>query len=404
MSTGTELKLWHWYWDVGSESEPSGLVQVLPGEEGWLTCLFNDGHGATTEWSAHAWDLEDPERPHLIGPIAGPGAPPPAPRDREDAERMARAWASAEDVDHGGARWAEQNRSPLDDGEPNECVYSRPAIAEAYNAGVEAAMRERDAARALLAAAEDAHADGIIEDAELRKQVTARDRSLRQVRKRLDEFAAKLGSMSTLVSELEKSRDEWKERAEEVEERAAATASEARMWEQRAESCAGAFDELNIYKVLESGLCSILGLDRAEAGPSEIEAAVAKLKARASQCDVMTNIAHEQTRQAVEHKERALAAEREAEHLRNTLDRDDPSGPPDGHVRVRVAVMADWRGEWSCIGSHSFTNDAQRADTRESLEVVGLLLDDAEQTHWAFIEADVPLPREPETVRGRVVE
>lgn len=100
-------------------------------------------------------------------------------------------------------------------------------------------------------------------------------------------------------------------------------------------------------------------------------------------------------RERDEWKERVLAVERDAAHRRNTLDRDDPSGPPEGHVRVRIAVAVDAGGEWVASGQDDWTEEARIMSATFDYTRAGLV---------TMVEADVPLPREPETVRGRESE
>lgn len=77
-----ELKLWHWY----------------AGQDGGL-CLLLGQHEDTS--TLFVWippsTISTADAGSLIGPVAGPGEPPPAPKDREGAERMARDWWSAGD-------------------------------------------------------------------------------------------------------------------------------------------------------------------------------------------------------------------------------------------------------------------------------------------------------------------
>lgn len=85
----TDLKLWHWYAVIEPGAEVAYGVAMLTGRRGadGVCLVYSDGF-TTTNTSDR-----------IIGPIAGPGEPPPAPKDREGAEGMAREWSTAEGVD-----------------------------------------------------------------------------------------------------------------------------------------------------------------------------------------------------------------------------------------------------------------------------------------------------------------
>lgn len=449
MSTETELKLWHWY--VADDEDGFRLSLVMGRGDNEVYCVTPPALIAAVV----------PK--NLIGPIAGPGEPPPAPKDREDAKRMANLFAR-------------RSRGRAERGEATYYAY-RDRFLDSSETWRDLSDEERDGWASVFA-------DG----------------------------------NAAALEHLERERDEAKERVEEAEERATAAASESLMWQRRAEVAAGSLDDLNTYKALERALCRVLGLDVDESGPSDIERAVAKLKANAAQRDAMVNIAQRQTEQADEWKRRAkrlseveqenarlaalldtmgeqvgavedavAVAEREGSFLNLPKDPDErrrfverlntlrpeqvvemcsrpddmlfealsqaaipdageitgaivavaheeaqlaasanrdvrwwkdsaamwerranvlrrrcldlekrarsSGAAPDGHVRVRIDVEVDAEGGWSAAATEN--SGCELACLRERAMLGGIVL-------RSVVEADVPLPREPETVRGTV--
>ena len=314
-----ELKLWHWY------ANPYG--------DACLLVSLSDGYafvrGAAPARAAKAC-LDQWASDCLIGPIAGPGEPPEAPKNRKDAERMAREWAPVTSFDD----WYD---SPSADAE-DERALARAAWHKAAN--------------------------------------LVNDRSIRD------------------AIRLERERDEWKRRAE-VE---TALRLEAQQ------------ENTRIAAEFRSMGEQVAKLE--DAAPQG-DKALWEAMTHAGREGVIKRAKHRRTRwllgrvrAAGEWMGKRDIAVRITGHVEQdirTLDPDAPRDvdngapdePPAGHVRVRIPVEVTATGAVSTEKHAWVSSEDALAEMRETAK---------RGSRISVIEADVPLPSEPETVRGRVAD
>lgn len=328
MSTETELKLWHWYAMRGQIT--GEWIVVLPTRvdesEGGAFLTDGDGHHGLYATS------------DLIGPIAGPGEPPEAPKNREEAERMAREWSERAhhdrlSLDSVCMTW--RHDFGLLDGAEQDRV--RAMMGQVHNHHVVDVVRERDSLRGQLQGVEEAHA-----------------------------------LCMRRATRAERERDEWKRRAEDAERK-----DDKTLWE--AMTHAGRVGVIRRAKQRRTRWL----LSRVKAAGNWIGDTESATR--------IHGIVQDEVHRLDAQESASLSTRRD-----DASGSDAPAGTPAGHVRVRIAVAAGLDATWSASGC-----DAE--DDREKTQSARAGMEYADGVHAiAFIEADVPLPHEPETVRGRV--
>ena len=365
MTQETELKLWHWY----AEAEPGDTcVVVMPIEEQseGFRCVYV---GRDRRARQVGRTLDEHARLH-IGPIAGPGEPPPAPKDREDAERMAREWASKHGL-----------HVVIDHDRVSRCHTTGAVSAECTVYVIDPTPNSHNTLLAALAAREFVLTRSAIEGADWERRYA--DSMLER-----DAAIAKAMELErerdTVVSE----RDEWKRRAGEAERKFAEAHDDAHalghQLREARDHTGRRFEQVG--EGARVALATALGAPKSKRSLADLADEAATLL-----------LSRDRSLRQVRKRNDDLAAKfgemsGEVDRLERSIAEQAglPDEPPAGHRRVPLAVaIRDDGMHYGCSGDLEEVNSWARRQT-------GLV-------HVVRVEADVPLPRQPETVRGRVL-